>query len=169
MKFNCGLEHGQPAQRAMSTVIFDGFPWVFHPSWPQSSQNGVPIVQLMFLYEARAHASYRNIISTIGTHFWPLSVKLERTGFSTPKRKQGNKDIIFSVHFCQSGVSAGLGLAWLSLDSWVGKRGSGQAGTCRQALNYCIKSQVTPRNATPARIWKLSAIKKKSKPSYDDR
>ena len=45
---------------------FDGFPWVFDPPWPQSSQNGFPIVQLMFLYEAR---SYRNIIRTIGTPF----------------------------------------------------------------------------------------------------
>ena len=30
--------------------------WIFDPSWSQSSQNGVPIVQLMFLYEARARA-----------------------------------------------------------------------------------------------------------------
>ena len=62
---NCGLEHGQPAQRTMSKVIFDGFPWVFDPFCSQSSQNGVP----MFLYEARARAraSYRNIICTIGT------------------------------------------------------------------------------------------------------
>ena len=51
----------------MSKVIFDGFPRVFDPFCSQSSQNGVPIVQLMFLYEARARASYRNIISTIGT------------------------------------------------------------------------------------------------------
>ena len=65
MKFNCGPEHGQPAQRTMSKFIFDGFPWVIDPSWSQSSQKGVPIVQLMFLYEARARASYRNIISTI--------------------------------------------------------------------------------------------------------
>ena len=60
-----------PAQRNMSEVIFDGFSWIFDPSWSQSSQNGVPIAQLMFLYEARA---YRNIISTIGTPFGPLSV-----------------------------------------------------------------------------------------------
>ena len=30
----------------------------------------VPIVQLMFLYEARARASYRNISCTIGNPFW---------------------------------------------------------------------------------------------------
>ena len=74
VKCNCGLEHGQPAQRTMSKVIFDGFPWVFDLFCTQSSQNGVPIVQLMFLYEAharaRARASYRNIISTIGTPLW---------------------------------------------------------------------------------------------------
>ena len=55
-KCNRGLEHGQPAQRTVSKVIFDGFPWVFDPSWSQSCQNGFPIVQLMFLYEARARA-----------------------------------------------------------------------------------------------------------------
>ena len=56
MKCNCGLEHGQPAQRTMSKVIVDGFPRLFDPFCSQSSQNGVPIVQLMFLYEARARA-----------------------------------------------------------------------------------------------------------------
>ena len=49
VKCNCGLEHGQPAQRTMSKVIFDGFPWVIDLFCSQSSQNGVPIVQLMFL------------------------------------------------------------------------------------------------------------------------
>ena len=39
----CGLEHGQPAQRTMSKVIFDGFPRVFDPFCSQSSQNGIPI------------------------------------------------------------------------------------------------------------------------------
>ena len=53
-KCTCGLEHGQPAQITMSKVICDGFAWVFDPSWSQSSQHGVPIVQLIFLYEARA-------------------------------------------------------------------------------------------------------------------
>ena len=55
-KYTCGLEHGRPAQRTMPEVIFDGFLWVFDPSWSQSNQNGVPIVQLMFLCEARARA-----------------------------------------------------------------------------------------------------------------
>ena len=63
-KCTCGLEHGQPAQRTMSKVIFDGFLWVFDSSWSQSSQNGVPVVQLMFLYQARAR------LSTVGTPFW---------------------------------------------------------------------------------------------------
>ena len=72
VKCNCGLEHAQPAQRTMTKVIFDGFPRIVDPFCSQSSQNGVPIVQLMFLYEARARAraSYRNIISTIGTPLW---------------------------------------------------------------------------------------------------
>ena len=46
-KSSRALEHGQPAQRTMSKVIIDGFPWIFDPSWSQSSQNGVPIVQLI--------------------------------------------------------------------------------------------------------------------------
>ena len=49
----------------MSEAIIDGFPWVFCPSWSQSSQNGVPIVQLML------RASYRSIISTTGNSFSP--------------------------------------------------------------------------------------------------
>ena len=69
-KCTSGLEHGQPAQKTMSKVILDGFLGVFDASGSQSSQNGVPIVLMMFLYEARARASYRNIISTIGTPFW---------------------------------------------------------------------------------------------------
>ena len=60
-KCTCGLEHDQPAQRTTSKVIFDGFPWVLDPSWSQSSQNGVPIVQLMFLFEARARARARPV------------------------------------------------------------------------------------------------------------
>ena len=72
-------------------------------------------------------ASYRNIISTIGTPFWAAFGSTRETGSSKPKKN--------FVHFSQSGVSAGLGWAWLSVDSWVGKEGSGQAGTCRQALN----------------------------------
>ena len=52
-KCNRGLEHGQPAQRTVFQVIFNGFPWVFDRSCSQSCKNGFPIVQLMFLYEAR--------------------------------------------------------------------------------------------------------------------
>ena len=88
VKCSCGLEHGQPAQRTMSKVIFDGFRWFFDPFCSQSSQNGVPIVQLMFLYEARARArALRTGTSSVqlGPHFWPLSVKLERSGSSKPK------------------------------------------------------------------------------------
>ena len=84
-KCTCGLEHGQPAQRTTSQVIFDGFPWVLDPSWSQSSQNGVPIVQLMFLFEARARAPRTGTSSAqLGPHCWPLSVKLERTGSTKP-------------------------------------------------------------------------------------
>ena len=88
VKQNCGLEHGQPAHRTMSKVIFDGFPWVFDPFCSQSSQNGVPIVQLMFLYEARARA---RLVQEHHPHnwdptFWPLSVKLERSGSSKPTK-----------------------------------------------------------------------------------
>ena len=87
VKCNCGLEHGQPAQRTMSKVIFDGFPWVFDPFCSQSSQNGVPIVQLMFLYKARARAPRTGTSSAqLGPHFWPLSVKLERSGSSKTKK-----------------------------------------------------------------------------------
>ena len=51
-------------------AVVDAFSWVFDPSWSESSQNRVPIVLMMLLYEARARALYRNIISTIGTPFW---------------------------------------------------------------------------------------------------
>ena len=67
VKCNCGLEHGQPAQRTMSKVIFDGFPWVFDLFCSQSSQNGVPIVQLMFLYEGRARA---RLVQANHQHNW---------------------------------------------------------------------------------------------------
>ena len=80
-KLTGGLQHGQPAQRTLPKVIFDGFPLAFHPSWSQSSQNGVAILQLMFLYEGRAHAPRTGTSSAqLGPHFGPLSVKLERTG-----------------------------------------------------------------------------------------
>ena len=36
----------------------------------KTAQNEVPIVPMMFLYEARARASYRSIIGTIGNPFW---------------------------------------------------------------------------------------------------
>ena len=48
-KCNRGLEYGQPAQRTMSKVIFDGFRWVFDRSWPQSKQDGVPIMKMIFV------------------------------------------------------------------------------------------------------------------------
>ena len=69
-KCNRGLEHGQPAQRTMFQVIFDGFPWVFDPSCSQSCQNGFLIVQLMFLYEASARAPRTGTSSAqLGPHF----------------------------------------------------------------------------------------------------
>ena len=36
----------------------------------KTAQSEVPIVLMIFLYEARAHASYRKIIGTIGTPFY---------------------------------------------------------------------------------------------------
>ena len=62
-KISCGREHGQPHREPClksSLMVFLGF---LTPPWSQSSQNGVPIVQLMFLYKARA--PYRNIISIL--------------------------------------------------------------------------------------------------------
>ena len=59
-------------------------------------------------------------------------------GLQNLKTIPGNKNITF---WCTSltGVSAGLGWAWLLLDSGVGKGGSGQAGNCHQALNILIQ------------------------------
>ena len=48
----------------------DGFPWVFDPSRSQLSQNEVPIVPMMFLYEARARAPCTGTSSAqLGPHF----------------------------------------------------------------------------------------------------
>ena len=84
-KCTCGREHGRPAQRTMSKVIFDGFPWVLDPSWAQSSQNGVPIVQLMILHEARERTRVRERAPRTGTssaqlgpHLGPLSRRENR-------------------------------------------------------------------------------------------
>ena len=111
MKFNCGLEHGQPAQRAMSKVIFDGLLWVLDPSWFQS--KGGP--------KCEAHVPVRGararLVQELYQHNWDptfdrFQLKLERTGFSKPKRKQRNKDITFSCtslnQECQQGWG-GLG------------------------------------------------------------
>ena len=55
----------------MSKVIFDGFPWVFDPFCSQSSQNGVPIVQLMFVYEVQARARARaRVVQEHHQHNW---------------------------------------------------------------------------------------------------
>ena len=109
-KCTCGLEHGQPAQRTMSQVIFDGFPWVFEPSWSQSSQNGVSIVQLMFPYEARARLPRTGTSSTqLGPHFGPLPVKLERTGTSNLNNMPGNRNITFSCTSLNQGYQQGWG------------------------------------------------------------
>ena len=85
-KCNRGLEHGQPAQRTVSKVIFDGFPWVFDPSWSQSCQNGFPIVQLMFLYEARARAP------RTGTSSAQLGPRLGLFGAREARRTQKPKE-----------------------------------------------------------------------------
>ena len=131
-KMHCELEHGQPAQRTMSKVIFDGFLWVFDPSWSQSSQNGVPIVQLRAPRTGTSSAQ-------LGPHFGSLSVKLERTGSSKPKKIiPGNKNITFSCTSLNQEYWQGWGgLGFHLIAGWA--RGSGQAGTCRQALNsYCL-------------------------------
>ena len=84
-KSTCALEHGQPAQRTTSKVNFYGFSWVFDPSGSQSSPNGVPIVQLMFLYEAHARACLAGS-AQLGPRFGRLSIKLERTSSSKPTK-----------------------------------------------------------------------------------
>ena len=81
-----GLEHGQPAHTTMFKVILDGFPWVFDRARSQSSQIGVPIVQLMFLYEARAAPRTGTSSAQLRPHLGPLSAKLERTGSSKPNK-----------------------------------------------------------------------------------
>ena len=48
--------------------VFLGLKTLFSLVKLKVPKSGVPIVQLMFLYEARA--SYRNISCTIGTPFW---------------------------------------------------------------------------------------------------
>ena len=58
--------HGEPCLKS----FLDGFPSVFDPSWSQSCQNGFPIVQLMFLYEAGARAPRTETSAAqLGTHF----------------------------------------------------------------------------------------------------
>ena len=54
------------------TLTLIGFVRFLGPPGSKEAKNGVPIVQLMFLYEARARAraSYRNISCTIGNPFW---------------------------------------------------------------------------------------------------
>ena len=83
-KCNRGLEHGQPAQRSVSKVIFDGFPWVFDPSLSQSCQNGFPIVRLMFLYEARA--SYAASAAQLGTHFGLIGARRSQKPEGNPSK-----------------------------------------------------------------------------------
>ena len=46
----------------------------------KAAKSGVPIVLMMFLYEARARASYRNISCTIGT---PFGLDWEQKGSKT--------------------------------------------------------------------------------------
>ena len=83
-KCNRGLEHGQPAQRTVSKVIFEGFPWVFDPSWSQSCQNGFPIVQLMFLCEARARA---RLVQEHHRHNWdPILASLGPGGLKNLRK-----------------------------------------------------------------------------------
>ena len=101
-KWNRGLEHGQPAQRSVSKVIFDGFPWVFDPSWSQSCQNGFPIVQLMFLYEARARAPRtRASAAQLGTQFG-LRIKNLRKPIKV--NVNPSKTIKKDHHICQTQV-----------------------------------------------------------------
>ena len=66
-----GLAAAPLAHPALVTWdVFSGFEDPDLSSLIESGQKWVPIVQMMFLYEARARASYRNISCTIGTPFW---------------------------------------------------------------------------------------------------
>ena len=48
-------------------AIVDAFSWVLDPSRSQSSPNGVPIVLMMLLYEARARARARRTGTSAGS------------------------------------------------------------------------------------------------------
>ena len=119
----------------MSKVIFDGFPWVFDFCWSQSSQNGVSIVQLMFLYEARArtrlgqehHRHDRDpILGRFQLNF--------SQGLQNLKNIPGNKNNTFPRTSPNKEYQQGWGgLGFHLIAGWA--RGSGQAGTCCQALN----------------------------------
>ena len=102
-KCNRGLEHGQPAQRTVFQVIFNGFPWVFDRSCSQSCQNGFPIVQLMFLYEAR-------LVQEHHRHNWdPILAYLGPGGLKTLKKPikvnvNPSKTIKTDHHICKTQV-----------------------------------------------------------------
>ena len=57
-----------------------GFPQLFDSPWPQLSQNGSPIVQLMLAYEARPRARARvprtgTSAAQLGTHFGMIGTR----------------------------------------------------------------------------------------------
>ena len=74
----CGT--GRPGRRSLAHPalvtwnVFLGLKTLFSLVKLKAAKSGVPIVFMMFLYEARARAraraSYRNIGCTIGTPFW---------------------------------------------------------------------------------------------------
>ena len=115
-KCNRGLEHGQPAQRTVFQVIFDGFPWVFDPSCSQPCRNGFPILQLMFLYEARARA---RLVQEHHRHNWdPILAYLGPGGLKNlrkPIKVNGNpsKTTKKDHHICQTQVFGPRTLVWV--------------------------------------------------------
>ena len=66
----CGPEHGQPAQRTMSKVIFDGFPWVhlvpIKPKWDPQLSGDVPVrgSRARLVQEHHQHNDTHGIVST---------------------------------------------------------------------------------------------------------
>ena len=129
-KCNRGLEHGQPAQRTVSKVIFEGFPWVFDPSWSQSCQNGFPIVQLMFLYEARARARAR-LVQEHQLHNWdPILASLGPGGLKNLRKPlkvnvNPSKTTKKDHHICQTQVFGPRTWVWARCGHFWGCFGRG--------------------------------------------
>ena len=121
----CGLEHGQPHREPCLKLSLMAFLWFLTPPGTNQAKNGVSVVGLMFLYEARARAR----------------AGLVRT-FKTQKTFQVARTKLFRAFLSIRSISRAR-VAWLSHDSWVGKGGSRQAGACRQAVNFLTQISVS--------------------------